>query len=69
MAAWASDISPPPPTPCNARNRISCVRDCAIAHATEARMNSVMATISRRRRPKLSDSLPYSGVVTVETIR
>ncbi|MCY1302879.1 hypothetical protein D9M68_766840 [compost metagenome] len=32
-------------------------------------MNSVIATISSRRRPKLSESLPYSGVVTVDTIR
>ena len=61
--------NPPPPTPCKARNRINCVSDCAIAQATDAPINSEIASISRRRRPKLSDSLPYSGVVTVDTIR
>ena len=54
----ASGISPPAPSPCSARNAISCPMFCACPHSTEPTRNSAMATMKTGLRPRTSDSLP-----------
>ena len=50
-----------PPTPCNARNRTISVSDVAVAHSTDAIVNSTTDISSSRLRPISSASQPLIG--------
>ncbi len=65
----ASDISPPAPSPWNARNAASWYIDCAIVHSSEPTTKIEIAAMKKGLRPNISDNLPYSGVARVAVIR
>jgi hypothetical protein len=69
MIASGSDIRPPAPMPCTARNPASISMDVEKLDSTDPAMKIEMLRMMSGRRPNRSDSLPYSGVVTVEVIR
>ena len=56
--------SPAPPSPCRARNPMSCHRFCENPHSALPIRNSVIAARNSRLRPKTSPSLPYTGIAT-----
>ena len=60
---------PPAPIPWNALHAASSYIELEKAAATEPMTNTAIAKINKRRRPKMSPSFPYRGVVTVEVIR
>jgi hypothetical protein len=58
MMVCASAISPPPPSPCSARAKISAVMLGASAQAAEPATKMPMAISIMARRPWMSDNLP-----------
>src|SRR5262249_55488002 len=64
-----SGIRPPAPSPCTARNAISCVIDCEAPDNAEPIRKKATPARYKVRRPYRSDSLPQSGTVTVEARR
>ena len=66
MIAWVSTISPPPPTPCRARNAISSPMLRAWPHSAEPIRKITIALRNRYLRPYWSPSFPQTWVVAVE---
>ncbi len=62
-------ISPPPPSPCRARNAISSVMFCASPHSADPIRKITIAICRTRLRPYRSPSFPYSGAAIVEESR
>ena len=60
---------PPAPTPWNARQAARSNIDAENAAPTEPAIKIPIAVMNKRRRPKMSPSFPYIGVVMVEVIR
>ena len=69
MMASGSDISPPAPRPWKARNAASISIEVEKLDRNEPATKMLMLMMNSGRRPNRSDSLPYSGVVTVAAIR
>ncbi len=69
MIASGSDIRPPAPRPWKARNAARPSIDVAKLDSSEPSTKMPMLVMNSGRRPNWSDSLPYSGVVTVAAIR
>ena len=69
MVASASGMMPPAPIPWNARKAASSYIDWARPHSADPITKIPIDAMSRRLRPKMSDSLPNSGVAIVEVIR
>lgn len=69
MIASGNDIRPPAPRPWQARNAANSTMDVAKLDSSEPRMKMPMLVMNSGRRPNWSESLPYSGVVTVAAIR
>ncbi len=62
---WVRADRPPVPSPWTARAAMSMPMFCDSPATTEAATNRPRAIWKRRLRPKMSDSLPQSGVETV----
>ena len=69
MIASGIDMRPPAPRPWMARKTASSTIDVENVARIEPMMKMTIAMMNSGRRPKMSDSLPYSGVEIVETIR
>src|SRR6476469_9025248 len=69
MIANTSDIRPPAPRPWSARNAASSYIEFEIADSAEPARNSEIAVRYMGLRPRMSDSLPYSGVEIVDVMR
>jgi hypothetical protein len=59
----------PPPRPCTTRNAISAPMFQASAHSREPSRKRTAPATSTGLRPKVSESLPYTGRVTVTASR
>ncbi len=55
-----------PPTPWSARNTTISVSEVAVAHSTDATVNTATEISSRRLRPTLSASQPLIGSAIAE---
>lgn len=72
---WSATIpnadgnKPPPPTACRARNAISAPTDGAIPHSSDPSVKMARQPRNTCRRPKLSESLPATGSMTIWTSR
>ena len=64
---WERIMRPPPPTPWSARATISQVISGASAPIIDPVMKERMAKIRKGLRPNWSESLPYTGMVMVES--
>ena len=64
--AWASGTMNAPPTPWSARNTTISVSDVAVAHSTDATVNTTTEIRSSRLRPTLSASQPLIGKAIAE---
>ena len=64
--AWASGTMNAPPTPWNARKATISTSDVAVAHSTEAKVNTTTEIRSRRLRPTRSASQPLIGSAIAE---
>ncbi len=58
MIASGSDIRPPAPRPCSARNPASMSIEVENDAASDPRMKMPIAVRNSGRRPKMSESLP-----------
>lgn len=64
-----STISPPPPSPCNARKPISSPMFCDMPHSADPIRKITIAAWKSFLRPYWSPSLPHSGVAAVDASR
>jgi hypothetical protein len=60
--AWISELRPPPPTPCRARNAIGIVMLWAVPQNAEPARKTTTENRKIRFRPYMSPSLPNSSV-------
>ncbi len=65
MIAIAPTSNPPAPSPCNARNPISCPMVCAAPDSAEPARKTTIEVRNTPLRPYRSPTLPHSGVETV----
>lgn len=65
----ASEMVPPPPSPCTPRQMQSQVVVWAAPHMAEPKRKRAMATQSMGFRPTKSDMRPYSGITAVDASR
>ena len=65
----ASDWSPPPPMPCNARKATRVSIELASPASIEATRNTRIEKMNVGRRPKMSLILPMSRLATVEVTK
>ncbi|GHC78441.1 hypothetical protein GCM10010309_52290 [Streptomyces violaceochromogenes] len=61
--------SAPPPRPCTTRKAMSAPMFQASAHSSDPRRKSTDPAMRTGLRPKVSESLPYTGRVTVTASR
>ena len=62
-------MTPPAPSPCIPRKMMSCIIVCEKDARSDPLQKRMIAASSTRLRPIASDSLPYSGIVTVHASR
>src|SRR5580692_3610811 len=69
LIVCAPTISPPPPSPCTARNAINSTIECASPDSAEPTKKITIEAWKNLFRPYMSPSLPHNGVDTVEASR